>query len=58
MENNYAGMTVNERLYLSGLMDGFDEAVEEKNAVRVRSILEGTELTEEAIKPVLEQLGL
>lgn len=58
MENKYAGMTVNERLYVSGLMDEFDKAVEEKNADRVRSILEKVELTEESIKPILEQLQL
>ena len=58
MENKYAVMSVNERLYLSGLMDEFDEAAEEKNAGRIRSILDNAELTEEAIKPILEQLGL
>lgn len=58
MENQYAGMTVNERLYVSGLMDEFDKAVEEKNADRVRSILEKVELNEESIKPILEQLQL
>ena len=58
MENKYAGMTVNERLYVSGLMDEFDKAVEEKNVDRVRSILEKVELTEESIKPILEQLQL
>lgn len=58
MENKYAGMTVNERLYVSGLMDEFDKAVEEKNVERVRSILKKVELTEESIKPILEQLQL
>lgn len=58
MENKYAGMTVNERLYVSGLMDEFDKAVEERNVDRVRIILEQVELTEESIKPILEQLRL
>lgn len=58
MENKYAGMTVNECLYVSGLMDEFDKAVEEKNVDRVRSILEEVGLTEESIKPILEQLRL
>lgn len=58
MENKYAGMTVNERLYVSGLMDEFDKAVGESNVDRVRSILEKVELREESIKPILEQLKL
>lgn len=53
MDNKYAGMTVNERLYVSGLMDEFDEAVEKKDTEKVRSILEEVELTEESIKPRL-----
>ena len=58
MENKYAGMTVNERLYASGLMDEFDDAVEKKNAEQVLSILEKVELTEDSIKPILEKLEL
>lgn len=58
MENKYAGMTVNERLYVSGLMDEFDSAVEEKDIRSVRRILREVELTEEAIKPILERLQL
>lgn len=57
MENKYAGMTVNERLYVGGLMDEFDEAVEKKDAEKVCSILEKVELTEGSIKPILEKLG-
>lgn len=58
MENKYIGMTANERLYVSGLMDEFDEAVEKRDAAKVRSILEKVELTEESIKPILGKLGL
>ena len=58
MDNKYSGMTVNERLYVSGLMDEFDEAVKNKNIDRVRSILKEVELTEESIKPILEKLEL
>ncbi|WP_290903215.1 hypothetical protein [Aquabacterium sp.] len=58
MENKCAGMTVNERLYVSGLMDEFDKAVKERDVERVRSILSNVELTEESIKPILEQMGL
>ena len=49
---------MNERLYVSGLMDEFDEAVKNKNIDRVRSILKEVELTEESIKPILEKLEL
>lgn len=58
MENKYAGMTVNERLYVSGLMNEYDKAVKDKDAQRVRDILEKVDLTEVNIKPILEQLGL
>ncbi len=56
MENKYAGMTVNERLYVSGLMDEFDKAVEEQDVSRIISILDSVELPEESIKPIVEQL--
>ncbi len=58
MENKYSGMTVNERLYASGLMGEFDEAVEEKNRDKVCAILEKVELTEDSMKSILENLGL
>lgn len=58
MDNKYAGMTVNERLYVSGLTIEFDNAVARKDADGVRRILESVELTEENIVPILEQLQL
>lgn len=58
MDNKYAGMTVNERLYVSGLMGKFDEVVAQKDAEKIHSILEKVELTEELINPILESLGL
>lgn len=56
MEKKYVGMTVNERLYVSGLMSEFDEAVENENTKKIRAILEKVELTEESIKPIIEKL--
>ena len=56
MENKYAGMTVNERLFVSGVMGEFDEAVEKKDAEKLRSILEKVELKEGLIKPILDKL--
>jgi len=58
MENKYAGMTVNERLWVSGLYSEFYEAVAKKDAEKVRSILMQVDLTEGNIKPILEALGL
>lgn len=58
MNNKYAGMTVNERLYVSGLMDEFDKAVDEKDLEKVLLILKQVELPDESITPILEQLGI
>lgn len=54
----YQGMTVNERLFVSGLMDAFDKAVKEKDIPKVKSILEAVELNEESIKLILKAFGL
>lgn len=58
MDNKYAGMTVNERLCVSGLMDQFDKAVEKKDRDEAIRILKEVELTDENIEPILEQSGL
>lgn len=55
---DYKGMTVNERLYLSGLIDEFDKAVKEKDAVKVRCILNKVDLNEASIIPILAKYGL
>jgi hypothetical protein len=57
-DNQYAGMTVNERLYASGLMEEFDKAVLEKNTGTAIQILKKVELSDDSIKPILERLGL
>ena len=58
-DKRYQGMTVNERLYASGLIDEFDQAVKEKNSQRVIGILKKIDLAnEETINPILKQLGL
>ncbi len=54
----YEGMTVNERLYSSGLSNKFDKAVARKNIERVKEILKEVELAESAILDVLETLRL
>jgi hypothetical protein len=39
MANKYSGMTVNERLYVSGLSNDFDNAVKENNIKKIIEIL-------------------
>ena len=51
-------MTVNERLWASGLMDEFERAIRGKNADEAVRILTEVELTEENIKPILVKYGL
>jgi molecular chaperone GrpE (heat shock protein) len=58
MDNKYVGMTVNERLYVSGLLDAFEKAVSEKNTDEAVRILKEVELTDVNIKPILEKWGL
>ncbi len=54
----YEGMTVNERLYLSGLFDQFDKAVASKNIERIKEILKEVELSDSAILDFLTRLKL
>jgi len=56
--DKYSAMTVNERLYLSGLIGDFDIAVEKKDINKVVSILKEVELTDLSIDPILKQLKL
>ena len=58
MDNKYAGMTVNERLYVSGLIDKFEKAVSEKDTETAIRILKEVELTDGNIKPILEKWNL
>ena len=59
MAEKYNGMTVNERLYLSGLMDKFDEFVKTENVDGLKEILEKIEITDEtAVRSIIEGVGL
>jgi hypothetical protein len=51
-------MTVNERLYVSGLIDAFDKAAELQDVATVVHILREVELTDTSIKPILEEMNL
>ena len=56
--NKYEGMTVNERLQSSGLLDEYDAATLESDVEKVKSLLKQVELSDEAISQVLKYLGL
>jgi len=58
METNYSGMTVNERLFVGGLLNEFDQAVEKREIDRVIEILKAVEMPDSAIAPILESVGL
>lgn len=55
----YAGMTVNERLWVSGLFDEFEAAIRDKDIKRVVEILKSVELGDDAsIRAILESFGI
>lgn len=56
--SKYKGMTVNERLYVSGLLGEFDKAVEEKNINKVIEILKKVDLPLESINTILKALNI
>ena len=53
----YDGMTVNERLYASGQLKDFDEAVKRQDVDRLIDILHSVGLNDELILPVLKAEG-
>lgn len=55
---DFSGITVNERLYVSGLMDDFDIAINKKDVKTVVEILEKIEIGNGNIPPILKQIGL
>ena len=44
---DFAGMTVNERLYAAGLMDEFDAALRARDRARIIAVLERVALSKE-----------
>ncbi len=58
MNNNYQGMTVNERLYVSGLLPLFDKAVSDKNIETIKEILNNVGLPEDDISEIIRSIKL
>jgi len=55
-EEEAAGMTVNERLYLSGLMEDFDKAAAERSRSELKSILEKLYLDQESVEAIIRSV--
>lgn len=55
-KSKYAGMTVNERLCIAGLMDDFESVAKTKNRKKLITILKQTDLTEEQATETTEAL--
>lgn len=59
MDDKYGAMTVIERLYVSGLIEQFDIAVNNKNKTEIIRILKEVEITDESsINNILVTLKL
>lgn len=59
MESKYKGMTVNERLYISGLSNDFEKAVAQKDRKKVIAILQDVEIKDQvSINVILQSLHL
>jgi hypothetical protein len=59
MENKYSGMTVNERLWASGLMNEFENSIKKKDVNKVKFILKEVGINdEESINAILKAVGL
>lgn len=55
-EREAGGMTVNERLWVSGLMESFDEAVTANDEAKMRSILKKVYLSSDSIEAILARV--
>lgn len=54
----YAEMTVNERLFISGLLEDFDSAKEKKDKERLVEILRSVEVDETSIRQTLKDFEI
>ena len=54
-EEEASGMTVNERLWVAGLLDDFDKAISQSDEEKFRSICERVFLSSENIKVLIDK---
>lgn len=55
---DYSGMTVNERLFVSGLLKDFELAKKQNDVIRIIDILRKIDVDEESIGEILKTLKL
>lgn len=53
---DYSGMTVNERLYHSGLMKKYDDAEKKKDIEKIKFILKKIKIDETSINAIIEKI--
>lgn len=57
-QTEYGGMTVNERLVIANKMDEFDNAIDNKDTLRIIEILKSVELTDDNINAILKSFKM
>lgn len=57
-QNRYGGITVNERLVIANKMDEFDNAIDNKDTLRIIEILKSVELTDDNINAILKSFKM
>ena len=57
-ENSFSGMTVNERIYVSGLMDDFDYCLNQKDKEGIKFLLKKIKLNENSILDIIASLKI
>lgn len=58
MQHKFYGMTVNERLYVAGLMNDFETCLKQKDFKGINTILKKVELNEDSIIKIINSLML
>ena len=56
IKSKFAGMTVNERLCIAGLIDEFDNAVKSRNKSQIIETLKKTDLTKQQATETTEAI--
>lgn len=57
-KNDYSGMTVNERLFVSNLIHDFDVAIKKQDKNEIINILKMIDLSEASIEAILKKYKL